>query len=404
MQRHTHCCDRNIEFSPVTTDTNPTREDFLRLSRSLNPHSSTPDPSTAVVQLRCNQEVQSMHHSLTEYDSSSQLLLDTVHLTSRDFDATNVIDHNWDALAYSQRTRPVPTSLYPTGNYTDPSTGVHILLQRKRLSIQFSAPRVIHGNNAQPIINSDLENIRHHIDRACRHVGLQLSTDTLVPTRVDLFDDFQLDFSVQAAIAELWRLSSFDRLKLAFESTAFDYSYVRWANGNRQVAVYDKSRETKRKCISVSPNTLRFEYRLMNTDTCARAGFDTFGSLSNQGLQRAVFDRARCAMVAEADAQLLSTDKTAGEFIDRLTAVALASRASELPSLVAGALAGDRLLEAFGGIHGINRYVDLLDLESHKRASVRKQIARILNYHDRTTCGRRIWDVLRSESSQRGPE
>lgn len=342
-----------------------------------------------------------MPKSLLDLPTPTTLYLDTVHLATDAFDASDLVEHNWTYLVYAQRSRPKSTSLYPAGEYRDRNTGTFVRLRLSSLSIQFSAPRIVYGVNTVPLDTAHAGSIRNHVENTLRRLGIRLLVDDLRPVRVDLFRDYHVPFSLESAIADMSRLYRVKRMTISFHPTWHQCSYVRWQNRNRQLVAYDKSKECSSKNIPASPNTLRLEYRLQNLRSCALAGFKSFQNLFLPRLSQRVFDHVRDALLREADAALLTVDKVSGSFLERFVSIASSKRAPELPVFIAGFLAGDTLVKSFGSTYHIDRFLQSLGLEPHRRASLKKQIDRILSHADTIPRGSGIWQCIRQSPAER---
>lgn len=145
--------------------------------------------------------------------------------------------------------------------------------------IQFSLPKALTGDNYNPIPDNQIKEAKKAIADDIADRGILLN---LEDCRVSRLDAFRNVYSEEAFLdyTPLFKLLRAKRqLRRDYGSTFL------WSNTQREICVYDKNEEVRLRGGATSntpPNTIRFEYRLLNTRVTKRdTGIDRLRDINN---------------------------------------------------------------------------------------------------------------------------
>lgn len=135
------------------------------------------------------------------------------------------------------------------------------------LFLQTSLPKVVNGENYNPLTNSETVQAIQAIGQDLRSRGIGLNLDTCELSRVDLFKNVVGDNEFKS-YSPLFALLQSKRQQRRDYGTTFT-----WSNTQREICAYDKLTEMQSRGVKVGgypQNTIRFEYRLKNSRVCER--------------------------------------------------------------------------------------------------------------------------------------
>lgn len=156
--------------------------------------------------------------------------------------------------------------------------------------IQFSLPKALTGDNYNPIPDNQIKEAKKAIADDIEDKGILLN---LEDCRVSRLDAFRNVYSEEAFLdyTPLFKLLRAKRqLRRDYGSTFL------WSNTQREICVYDKNEEVRLRGGSVRglpSNTVRFEYRLLNTRVTKRdTGIDRLRDIDNLDAVRDAYSEA----------------------------------------------------------------------------------------------------------------
>lgn len=217
-------------------------------------------------------------------------LIDTLHLRTNLFSTAHILPDAWDSLDTCASLKYYPNT-YVKGIFNDRQTGCRVMLGRYWLRFHMSLPRLKYNNNFKPLLTSDLHLLRDYLEFLKRVLGLSFETNTLTPTRVDLFRNIKLSHPVSVLIYIFSQFARLGRLWQQPNPEFYGLSYIRWANKQREIIFYDKGQQLRNKGKQLDGNWLREEVRFMNARSCCRSGFTGFESLVNIRLQHSMLNK-----------------------------------------------------------------------------------------------------------------
>jgi len=156
------------------------------------------------------------------------------------------------------------------------------------LWVQLSVPKFITGDNFYPLDDADAKGLPVALERELRSRGIGLSAADLKLSRLDTFKNVYADEPFNDYVSIFKMLNAKRQLRRDYGSTFL------WENTQREICVYDKLTEIQNRGFSVEglpKNTIRFEYRLLNSKVVKKAiGVNTASELfENLGSVREVY-------------------------------------------------------------------------------------------------------------------
>jgi hypothetical protein len=170
--------------------------------------------------------------------------------------------------------------------YHDPMTDWNVRVRGHVLCITGSLRRAIHPDNLLPLTTAELPAVYRYIYELKYRLGLSFTTDTLIPGRTDFAADFRLP-DCASFVRELARVARFNKMDLSFGPEVYGSS-IRWQSTQRQLAIYDKTKEMRDHDRKAPENLLRIEVRYMRRRSCQRAGIRTMADLQDPDKQRSL--------------------------------------------------------------------------------------------------------------------
>jgi hypothetical protein len=145
------------------------------------------------------------------------------------------------------------------------------------LWVQLSAPKFLTGDNFYPLGDVDARGLPVALEKELRTRGIGLSAAGLKLSRLDTFKNVYADEPFNDYVSIFKMLNAKRQLRRDYGSTFL------WENTQREICVYDKLTEIQNRGFSVEglpKNTIRFEYRLLNSKVIKNAlGLKTAGAL-----------------------------------------------------------------------------------------------------------------------------
>lgn len=156
------------------------------------------------------------------------------------------------------------------------------------LWVQLSAPKFLTGDNFYPLGDGDAQGLPVALERELRSRGIGLSAADLKLSRLDTFKNVYASEPFNDYVSIFKMLNAKRQLRRDYGSTFL------WENTQREICVYDKLTEIQNRGLSVEglpKNTIRFEYRLLNSKVIKNAlRVRTAGALfENLGSVREVY-------------------------------------------------------------------------------------------------------------------
>lgn len=135
-----------------------------------------------------------------------------------------------------------------------------------KCTLRLSIPKQVHNNNYHGVEFSDIKNIMDVLERDLYENGITTDLSTADITRIDTFQNLEIDHSYTEYIKVFRSLQS-----IRDDCQVYDTTYT-WGNKSWQISVYDKNAEMARHDIDHNkyPTTARFEYRILNRETVKR--------------------------------------------------------------------------------------------------------------------------------------
>jgi len=148
---------------------------------------------------------------------------------------------------------------------------------KSKAFLQCSLPKVIAGNNYQPLNKKEAEQAINSVGRELWKAGFHTEIDKSSISRIDTFRNV-LTEEPYPQYADLFRvLRGKRKLKRDYGSTFL------WHNTQEQLTIYDKIAEMKIRKVDTRnypKNTMRFEHRLLNKRKAAKVlGFSAAGEI-----------------------------------------------------------------------------------------------------------------------------
>lgn len=135
------------------------------------------------------------------------------------------------------------------------------------LFLQTSLPKVVKDDNYSPLSNDETKQAVGLIGQDLQSRGIGLNLDNCGLSRVDLFKNIIGDNNF-LSYSPLFALLQSKRQRRRDYGTTFT-----WLNTQREICVYDKLVEMESRGVKTGTyptNTMRFEYRLVNSRVCGR--------------------------------------------------------------------------------------------------------------------------------------
>jgi len=174
------------------------------------------------------------------------------------------------------------------------------------LFLQTSLPKIVHGENFQPLDNGETIQAIDAIENDLKHRGVGINLQECKTSRIDVFRNAIAD-NPFSSYAPVFRLLNAKRSHTTDYGTTFT-----WANTQREICVYDKGVEMGNRGIKSSAlpvNAIRFEYRLKTSKVCKKEtgtgnvrelvnNLDNLQDVYRQALENSIFSIDAKALVA----------------------------------------------------------------------------------------------------------
>ena len=277
------------------------------------------------------------------------------------------------------------------------------------LRIQGSVARAVKGNNYENIYEADFPKLESYIRRLCKNLGLKANLNTFDVWRVDLARNKELGFGVPQFIHEVRKVKAFGTLIRAPGKEFYRQTYVRWENTQREVVLYDKVEDIRKKLAKIriahvpQGNWLRSEVRLMRSKVTKRAAISRFKDLKDNDRHWELWKEENRRIIRKARGLGLYGPRQGvppQEFWREVKSLATEGRQiNKLIALMAGVSGISAFLDGFGGQEGFNNWVKNLDVNRSRKLRIRKaveQIIRYRNWYVTKVSAVPIWEIYES--------
>ncbi len=235
------------------------------------------------------------------------------------------------------------------------------------LRIQGSAARAVKGNNYENICKADFPELESYIRLLCEGRGLKVNLNSVDVWRVDLARNKELDFGVAQFIHEVRKVRDYETLIRASSKEFYRQTYVRWENTQREVVLYDKVEDIKKKLDKIiidhvpEGNWLRSEVRLMRSKAAKREEISRFKDLKDNDRHWELWKKENRRIIRKARELGLygpRRDVPPPGFWRKVKSLATEGRQiDKLTALMAGVSGISIFLDGFGGQEGFNKWV-----------------------------------------------
>jgi hypothetical protein len=127
--------------------------------------------------------------------------------------------------------------------------------------IQFSVPKVLNGDNYAPTDSEGTKAALRAIESNLKAIGIRTNINTAKLSRLDAFRNVEADEPFESYQVILQVMQGQRMAKRDYGTTFL------WQNSQQEICVYDKLAEMAARKQSIkgsTPNTIRFEHRLLN--------------------------------------------------------------------------------------------------------------------------------------------
>lgn len=167
---------------------------------------------------------------------------------------------------------------YPITSYDDPMQRFNVKVGAW-FRIELTAPRILYPDNRNPLPLDQLQLISDFLQEQFDYLGLPIIPDDLYASRIDICKNYLCPIPPAPIIYMLSQITWLQRMVRTQSPETYRNPSVLWSNGQRELYIYDKGNEMRRRGLRLAGEYIRIEDRRMKPRSCRAAGFHSFQSL-----------------------------------------------------------------------------------------------------------------------------
>ncbi len=263
------------------------------------------------------------------------------------------------------------------GKAHDNDTGWHIKMSNPgRLFIQGSVSHLVNGSDfTRPTDEKSVDEVKDYLKSLKSNLGLSLNPDSMRLGRLDLARNYRPPLGPDSFLSEIGRIGTVLRMKQQVDPNHYGKPYARLGNSQNQLVFYQKGQ-----------GWVRSEYRMMNTASCERNGFHVLDDLRDIPRLTATWKEPNVALLQQARAQGICTEKTARYWgmAPGVAALLKTPRAWVTEFLQTIARPGiDEFLREIGGENHLDSWTSSLGIRPDRKKRFLDHLRMVLRQHAR---------------------